>query len=56
MDEKETKLTPGKPSECQGNGQHPGVACCCDNCDYYLACFPEWLPGGDAWKDSDKTE
>ena len=27
---------------CLGNGQHPGYECCCDECDYYLACFPDW--------------
>ena len=33
-------LTPGEPSACLGNGKH-GVECCCDECDYYLSCFPE---------------
>lgn len=47
------ELTPGKPDECQGNGQHPDYECCCDNCDYYLACFPEWAPGGAAWKNNE---
>ena len=25
-----------------GNGCHPGYECCCDECDYYLECFPDW--------------
>ena len=28
--------------ECQGNGRHPGIPCCCDNCDHFLTCFPDW--------------
>lgn len=28
--------------ECPGNGEHPGLECCCDECDYYLFCFPDW--------------
>ena len=39
------KLLPGEPRICQGNGEHPGFECCCDECDYYLACFPEAMPG-----------
>ena len=27
---------------CFGNGEHPGLECCCDECDFYLACFPDW--------------
>ncbi len=27
---------------CAGNGLHPGLECCCDECDYYLECFPDW--------------
>ena len=34
------ELTPGKPAACLGNGEQ-GVACCCDECDYFLLCFPE---------------
>ena len=32
-------LTPGKPDVCLGNGEQ-GFACCCDECDYFLNCFP----------------
>ena len=37
------KLTPSWHGEdCLGNGEHPGIECCCDECDYYLECFPDW--------------
>jgi len=37
-----TPLTPSKQGrKCLGNGEHPGYACCCDACDYYLCCFPQ---------------
>ena len=36
-----TELTPGEPTACLGNGEQ-GFACCCDECDYYLLCFPEF--------------
>ena len=35
-------LTPGKPEKCQGNGEHKGFDCCCDECDWFLLCFPEY--------------
>ena len=31
--------------DCLGNGEHPGYECCCDACDDYLYCFPEWDAG-----------
>ena len=37
------KLTPGRPTVCLGNGEQ-GFECCCDECDYYLLCFPEFDP------------
>ena len=37
------ELTPGEPSVCLGNGEQ-GFECCCDECDYYLFCFPEFDP------------
>lgn len=37
-----TPLLPGKPDMCYGNGEHEGFVCCCDECDHYLACFPEY--------------
>jgi len=35
------ELTPGNPAICLGNGEQ-GFECCCDECDYYLLCFPEF--------------
>ena len=35
------ELTPGKPTVCLGNGKQ-GFACCCDECNYFLLCFPEF--------------
>ena len=37
------ELTPGEPAGCLGNGEQ-GFECCCDECDYYLICFPEFDP------------
>lgn len=35
------RLTPEKPHECRGNGIK-GFECCCEECDYFLLCFPEF--------------
>ncbi len=35
------ELTPGQPSVCLGNGEQ-GFECCCDECDFFLLCFPEY--------------
>ena len=35
------ELTPGEPAVCLGNGEQ-GFECCCDECDFYLLCFPEF--------------
>ena len=37
------EFTPGQPAVCLGNGAQ-GFECCCDECDYYLICFPEFDP------------
>ena len=37
------ELTPGEPAVCLGNGAQ-SFECCCDECDYYLLCFPELYP------------
>ena len=37
------ELMPGEPAVCLGNGEQ-GFECCCDECDYYLLCFPEFDP------------
>ena len=35
------ELTPGEPGTCLGNGEK-GFECCCDECDSFLLCFPEF--------------
>ena len=41
-----TKLTPSfHGKECLGNGEWPGYECCCDECDWFLQCFPDWHEG-----------
>ena len=35
------ELMPGEPAACLGGGER-GFECCCDGCDYYLLCFPEF--------------
>ena len=35
------ELTPGKPDVCLGNGEQ-SFECCCDECDCFLLCFPEF--------------
>ena len=38
-----TPLTPSRQGrKCLGNGEHPEYECCCDECDYYLYCFPQF--------------
>jgi len=37
------ELTPGEPTVCLGNGSQ-GFECCCDECNHYLLCFPEFDP------------
>ena len=37
------ELTPGKPNVCLGNGAD-GNEMCCDECDYFLLCFPQYDP------------
>ena len=27
---------------CRHNGENPNFECACDECDYYLVCFPDW--------------
>lgn len=49
------ELTPGDPERCKGNGKEDPMTCCCDECDYYLECFPEWAPGGSAWKEDNEN-
>jgi len=33
-------LLPGNQgNDCLGNGEHPGIECCCDECDYMMCCL-----------------
>ena len=42
MDEKEEILTPSYHGElCRHNGENPDCEIACDECNYYLACFPD---------------
>lgn len=34
------ELKPSNPEECPGNGKHPVFECRCENCDFFLDCFP----------------
>lgn len=36
------ELTPSyRGKKCLGNGEHPGIECCCDECDHLQTCFPD---------------
>ena len=35
------ELSPGNPTACLGNGER-GFECCCDECEWFLLCFPEF--------------
>ena len=38
-----TPLTPSRQGcKCLGNGEHMEYECGCDECDYYLKCFPQY--------------
>ena len=38
-----TPLTPSRQGrKCLGNGEYPEYEICCDECDYYLYCFPQY--------------
>ena len=41
IDSTGVELMPAEPSVCLGNGEQ-GFECCCDECDFYLCCFPEF--------------
>lgn len=41
--EKQLQLLPSYHGiNCPHNGENPGRECHCDECDYYLVCFPDW--------------
>ncbi len=36
-------LTPSRQGKrCLENGENPQYECCCDECGYYLYCFPQY--------------
>ena len=38
-----TILIPGNfGNDCPGNGEHDGIECCCDECDYMMCCLPTY--------------
>ena len=40
-----TILIPGNDGrDCPGNGLHPDIECCCDECDYMMCCLDEHDP------------
>ena len=40
-----TILTPGEMGrDCLGNGEHPDIECCCDECDYMQCCIASHDP------------
>ena len=41
IDITDLELSPREPSVCLGNGEQ-GFECSCDECDYFLLCFPEF--------------
>ena len=41
IDITDVELIPGEPKVCLGNGEQ-GFECCCDECDYFLLCFPQF--------------
>ena len=60
LPEKETditgvEITPGKPDVCLGNGDQ-GFECCCDECDYFMLCFPEFDPESEEDDDTESPE
>ena len=43
IDQTGTSLTPSRQGKrCLENGEYPGYECCCDECDYFLYCFPQY--------------
>ena len=37
-----TLLTPShNGKKCLGNGEHDGIECCCDECEYLCYCFKD---------------
>ena len=53
MDTAGVEITPGEPDACLGNGEQ-GFECCCDECDCFLLCFPEFDSKGKTAHSLDK--
>ena len=49
------EITPGKPDVCLGNGDQ-GFECCCDECDYFMLCFPEFDSESEEDDDTESPE
>ena len=48
-------LTPSYHGElCRHNGENPDYEIACDECDYYLTCFPDWQYLADKYGNSDE--
>lgn len=53
IDTTDLLLTPGNDGKnCLGSGEHRDnennyIECCCDECDYFLECFPDSLKKND---------
>ena len=42
-EEKDELFRPGNHgANCPYNGEHEDYEFACDECDYYLVCFPDW--------------
>ena len=43
MERQSEVLTPSYHGKlCRHNGDNPDYEIACDECDYYLVCFPDW--------------
>lgn len=55
LEEPEEMLTPSYHGElCRHNGDNPDYEIACDECDYYLVCFPDWQYLEEKYGDSDE--
>lgn len=55
LEEPEEILTPSYHGElCRHNGDNPDYEIACDECDYYLVCFPDWKYLEEKYGDSDE--
>ena len=41
--------------QCRHNGENPDYMIACDECDYYLQCFPDWKDMYDTGEYGDST-